>query len=117
MRPELMRPPRRRLPVRRRSPSSTSPQEDEVDTPRGRQTMGTSGVNHDDAPPQTFRYWHSRNNGINRSYGSGMTGSNQRRYYGRPNPWGGGGGNQRWSGGYYRCVDFFSFILPLFIVF
>ncbi|KAL5965702.1 hypothetical protein TSMEX_006546 [Taenia solium] len=113
LRPELMRPPRRRLPVRKRNmgfsvataPSSaSSAAEDEVgggDVPRGRQQA--SGGGRDDLPPPSYstRYWHSRSNGLGRSYNRGISGGANQRRYGRPNPW---AAEQRWGGGgsYHR---------------
>ncbi|KAL5106879.1 hypothetical protein TcWFU_005708 [Taenia crassiceps] len=107
LRPELMRPPRRRLPVRKRNmgfsataaPSSaSSAAEDDVgggDVPRGRQQA--SGGSRDLPPPShSTRYWHSRSNGFGRSYNRGISGGTSQRRYGRPNPW---AAEQRWSGG------------------
>nr|CDS23391.1 arsenite resistance protein 2 [Echinococcus granulosus] len=117
LRPELMRPPRRRLPVRKRSigyttaaaaPSSVSSgAEDDVgggDVPRGRQQASGGGGGRDDLPPSSHstRYWHSRSNGFGRSFNRGISGGTSQRRYGRPNPW---VAEQRWGGGgsrYYR---------------
>lgn len=102
MRPELMHPPRRQLPIHlrriRASSVADDENEDEVDVEHSPRERRPAPRVRDDFQPSTTRYWNVRNNGYGNYYGGrgGPSFGNGPRRYGRlNNPWGGASGYNR----------------------